>query len=122
MLSALSYVCALVGTIPLGFGINAFIRPEHALSFFNNSSMPTENHELVSALLMVYGIRDIFMGISIYATAFFGNRRAMGLVMIAGFACAMVDGYASKTFLGGGEWDHWGYSPMLALLGVMALI
>jgi hypothetical protein len=114
----LTSVSAIIGTIPLGFGVNALIRPEHAITFFNNSSYPTINRELVAALLMIYGIRDIFMGIAIYATAYYGSRRALGWIMLAGAACAGVDGLASQVHLGGGAWDHWGYAPVLAVLGL----
>jgi hypothetical protein len=113
---------AFVGTIPIGFGINALIRPEHAITFFNNSSVPTANRQLVEALLMIYGIRDIFMGVAIYATAYFGSKKALGWIMLAGFACVVVDGLASKLYLGGGEWDHWGFSPILGILGILLAI
>jgi hypothetical protein len=118
MPQVLTTISGLIGTIPLGFGINALIRPEHAITFFNNSSMPTANRSFVDALLMIYAIRDIFMGIAIYATAYYGSKRALGWIMLAGCACAVVDGLASKMYLGGGEWDHWGYSPILGTLGL----
>jgi hypothetical protein len=96
-------ICALIGTIPIGFGVNAFLRPDNALSFFNGASLPTINANLVQALLMIYAARDIFMGIAIYATAYYGSRRALGWVMLAAGFNAFIDGLAVKTYLGGGE-------------------
>ena len=168
MPQVLPSICALIGTIPIGFGINAFLRPDNALSFFNGASLPTINANLVQALVMIYAARDIFMGIAIYATAFYGSRRALGWVMLAGGFNAFIDGLAMQTYMGGGEcelnlaqvvWlansanmafscdsfveessnadssllspdgqadaltftagDHWGYAPVLVLLGLV---
>jgi hypothetical protein len=99
-------ICALIGTIPIGFGVNAFLRPDNALSFFNGASMPVVNANLVQALVMIYAARDVFMGIAIYATAYYGSRRALGWVMLAGGFNAFIDGLAAQTYLGGGECEY----------------
>lgn len=119
MPSVLPSISSLFGAIPIGFGINAFLRPDNAVTFFNNSSMPTINADLVQALIMIYGARDIFMGIAIWATAYYGSRRALGWTLLAGGFNAFIDGLAMQKFLGGGEWDHWGYAPVLVILGLV---
>jgi hypothetical protein len=93
-------ICALIGTIPIGFGINAFLRPENAITFFNNATMPTVHANIVQALIMIYAARDIFMGVAIYATAFYGSRKALGICMLAGGLNAVIDGVAMKTYMG----------------------
>jgi hypothetical protein len=113
-------IATIVGTIPIAFGINAFVNPWHALSFFELSK-PTINSDVAEALLLVYGARDVFMGLSICATAYYGDRRALGWILIAASAVAVFDGWVTKTYAGQGEWGHWGYAPALTGLGVVFL-
>ncbi|KAF2673015.1 hypothetical protein BT63DRAFT_421218 [Microthyrium microscopicum] len=42
--------------------------------------MPTTSVEkkLINNLMIIYGIRDISMGLSVYATVYFGSRKALG--------------------------------------------
>lgn len=120
--SLLTLLAGATGTIPLGFGINAMLRPEHALSFFAPLVYPTDEaaRQLVDYIMIIYGARNVFWGLATYAAAFFGSRRALGAIMVAGSALAGVDGWVCKM-AGGGEWDHWGYAPMLALIGVLCI-
>jgi hypothetical protein len=66
--------------------------------------------------LVVYGIRDIFMGLAIYATTYFRNRTALGWILLSASAVAFGDGVVCRMYSGTGEWGHWGYAP--AVLGV----
>lgn len=119
--SALFVAANVFGTIFIGFGVNAIVRPQNALSFFE-MDMPTRasDRALVEALLMVYGARDVFMGLAIYATAAAGARRACGWILLAASLVAFVDGLVCWQ-AGKGEWNHWGYAPMLTILGSAAL-
>lgn len=112
----------LISAIPFGFGVNYWLRPDNAVTWFNNSSMPMVNNELIHALVMVLGARNILWGIATFVTAYYGNKKAQGWVMVVGGANAFVDGLACKMHLGGGEWDHWGYAPMLLFLGISSLV
>lgn len=105
----------------MGFGINAMLRPEHALTFFEFEP-PTVDKQLVKDLMVVYGARDIFMGVAIYAAAYFAHPKALGWIMLAGSAVAFVDGavvYASPVAQG--EMNHWGYAPILGVVGAILL-
>jgi len=108
----------IFGTIFIAGGVNAILRPEHALSFFELSypSVPSLR-PVIDALMLVYGVRDIFMGLAMYATAYFDNKEALGWIVIAGSAVAFADGIACKVYVGKGEWGHWGYAPMLTVVG-----
>lgn len=119
---ALRNISLIAATITTGFGINAFLRPAHALTFFE-FTLPTvsTDKKTIEALMMVYAVRDIFMGIAIWATAIYGNRKALGWIMLALGGAAFVDGYACKTFAGQGEWAHWGYAPVAAIVGTLLL-
>ena len=75
---------------------------------------------LVDSLMVVYGARDIFMGAALYAAAWAGNRKTLGLITLAGSAVAFVDGIVCWQ-AGQGEWNHWGYAPMLTVVGSLLL-
>jgi hypothetical protein len=119
--SALSIVANVFGTVSIGFGINAILRPVSALSFFEfQPPASAADSKLVNSLMVVYGVRDIFWGLVIYIAAYFGNRKTLGWILIAGSGVAFADGavcYAN----GKGEWNHWGYAPMMAAVGGVLL-
>ncbi|KAK3392687.1 hypothetical protein B0H63DRAFT_386961 [Podospora didyma] len=108
-------------TIFTAFGINAILRPSHALTFFEFSP-PTSaaDAKLVDSLMAVYGARDIFMGLAIYAAAFFGTKKSLGWTLIAASGVAVADGLVCYSH-GQGEWNHWGYAPMITLVGSLLL-
>ncbi|KAL5357126.1 hypothetical protein BJX96DRAFT_143937 [Aspergillus floccosus] len=108
----------LFATAFIGFGINAILRPDNALSFLELSpaTSPADKH-LVEALMIIYGARDIFMGAAIYAAAFSGTRRSLGWTLIAASVVAMVDGAVCRVY-SAGEWGHWSYGSVITLLGV----
>lgn len=122
MSRVLTAFSALIGLLFLGFGANAVVNPVPALDFFQVAAPTTEEGKLILAVLSpVYGVRDIFMGVSILAAAGFGSPRALGTIMIAGSLVAGVDGAVCKWVVGSGEMQHWGYAPTLALAGIPLL-
>lgn len=129
------------GTIFIGFGINAMVRPASALAPFE-LDVPIGARELVDKLMVIYGVRDIFMGVAMYAAAAAAStagagagaagaaagprgegghaRRMLGWIVVAGSGVAFVDGAVCR--LGGkGEWNHWGYAPLLTVVGGLLL-
>lgn len=108
-------------TIFIAAGINAILRPEHALTFFEFEYPSTLSpaKDVVDALMLVYGIRDIFMGVAMYAAAWHGNRKTLGWIVFVGGIVAVADGIAcrGKGANGKAEWGHWGYAPMLIVVG-----
>jgi hypothetical protein len=109
------------GTISVGFGINAILRPAHGLTFFElEPPTAAADRRVVDALMAVYGIRDIFMGFAAYVAAYYGHSKILGWVMLATSAVAFGDG-AICYQLGKGEWNHWGYAPIIALLGAILI-
>ncbi|GMG13117.1 unnamed protein product [Aspergillus oryzae] len=80
------------GTIILGFGINALIRPDHALTFFEwTPPTVTADRQLVNSLMYVYGVRDIYMGLSVYVASIFGTPKSLGWTLLAFSAVAALD-------------------------------
>lgn len=120
--SSLPIGASVFATIFVGFGINAMLRPEHALSFFEMKSpaLPADKN-IVDAMMVVYGARDIFMGLAIYSAAYFGSRKSLGWTLIAASSVAFVDGIVCKSYAGLGEWGHWGYAPVITALGAVLI-
>eukprot|EP01117_Protostelium_nocturnum_P003364 TRINITY_DN14353_c0_g1_i1.p1 TRINITY_DN14353_c0_g1~~TRINITY_DN14353_c0_g1_i1.p1 ORF type:complete len:131 (-),score=39.29 TRINITY_DN14353_c0_g1_i1:104-496(-) len=118
----LNWIATASGTIFLGFGINALFRPRSALEMFEWSP-PTlaADQKLVDNLMVIYGARDVFMGLAIYFAAFYGTRKSLGWTLIAASGVAFVDGLASISQIGGGQWNHWGYAPVITLVGSLLL-
>jgi hypothetical protein len=116
----LPIVASVFATIFVGFGINAILSPEHALTFFEMKppALPADRN-LVEALMVVYGARDIFMGLAIYSASLFGSRKSLGWTLIAGSAVAFVDGFVCRSYVGIGEWNHWGYAPVITAVGAI---
>ena len=122
-LSASPYLpiaASVFGTITVGFGINALLRPTNALTFFEmDPPAGAADKQLVEALMIVYGVRDIFMGLATYSAAYFGSRKSLGWILIAVSGVAFVDGAVCKAYVGKGEWNHWGYAPAVMAVGAL---
>lgn len=119
---SLRIAASVFATIFIGFGINAILRPQQALEFFEfETPASTSDKKVVDGLMIVYGVRDIFMGLAMYLAAYFGNRKSLGWILIAGSGVAFVDGAVCRTHAGKGEWNHWSYAPILTAVGSVLL-
>ncbi|KAK3356741.1 hypothetical protein B0T25DRAFT_138637 [Lasiosphaeria hispida] len=106
-------------TLFVGFGINAIVRPANALTFFEWSAPEAQaDADVLSGLLAVYGVRDIFMGLALYSAALWGTNKSLGWTLVAASGVAFADGYICYLH-GQGEWNHWGYAPMLTVVGAL---
>ena len=112
------FIAHLVAFIFLSFGLNAIFRPESALAVLPLSASVTAE-TTINALIYLYGVRDIFMGLAIEAAAITGTRKTLGYILIAGTGVALGDGIVVKGASPGegNEWGHWSYSPLLAIVG-----
>ncbi|GAA5999147.1 DUF4267 domain-containing protein [Rhodotorula paludigena] len=114
--SFLVSVAGLSGLIPFLFGINAMLRPAHALTFFNLPyTTSVADRAVLDGLLFIYGARDIFMGCALFATSLYNARKPTGWILLATAAVGGADGLMCKMVGTGEEWSHWGYAPVLAL-------
>lgn len=122
-MSALSIISTAVGAIPIGFGLNWFRDTQSGLSFFN-LPLPTSGSAhaaTVECLGAVIGVRNLFMGIGIIAAGIFREKKTQGVLLLSVALVAVVDGTAMDAATGGGAWDHWGYAPVVAALGIANL-
>lgn len=73
---------------------------------------------MMERVLVLYGAKDILVGVAIFASTWFGTRRSAGLMLVAAGACGAVDGYVVGKETGMGWWNHWGWpNVMAAVLG-----
>ena len=120
--SSLPIAAGIIGTIFLGFGIKFSLQPLSAIQFFEFEPLSSSAEEkLASNLILLYAVRDLFMGLAIYAATYFGDRRILGAILIAASGVAFADGFIVKAQIGKGEWNHWGYAPMLTTVGSILL-
>ena len=118
----LPVLATIFATIFLGYGINGLLRPRSALSVFEfDPPASASDQKLVDNLMILYAARDVFMALAIYAAAYFGTRKTLGWILIAGSGVAFVDGAVCRAQIGRGEWNHWGYAPMLTVVGTLLL-
>jgi hypothetical protein len=127
----LPIAAGVIATIFTGFGINAMVNPQGGLTFFElqyPSQATVKDREVLSkfklaidTLSVVYGIRDVFIGVAMYATVLFGSKEALGWICVAAGLTAGVDGAVCKFMVGKGEMNHWGYAPMVIGLGLLLL-
>ena len=121
--TGLLLLASVLGIVPIGLGINCVLRPKNALSLFelDYPILPAQQ-QVVDALLVIYGARDVFMGMATYISAFYGGRKGLGATTIAVASMAAVDGAVCRLMVGHGEWNHWGFAPVLAILGAYLLV
>ncbi|KAK0746716.1 hypothetical protein B0T18DRAFT_412272 [Schizothecium vesticola] len=123
---ALLYTSHAISLTFLAFGLNALLNPSSALSFYllapPSASTPPSDAQAVHSLLAAYGVRDIFMGLSLFSAGLFGTSKSLGLTLLAAAAVAVADGFVCQVYAGGeGVMNHWGYAPLVAMLGVAVL-
>jgi len=95
------------------------LRPRNALGIFEfDAPVSIADQKQVDNLMVIYGPGDLFMGLAIHAAAYFGDRKTLGWILIAGSSVAFVDGAVCRARIGRGEWNHWGYAPFLTAVGI----
>lgn len=111
----------LFGFIAIGFGIFDLVDPTGGLTFFEfEPPVLASTKAVYDSFIYLIGIRDIFVGIAILATLYTGNRAVAGWIITAFSAVAFGDGVICYQH-GKGEWNHWGYAPMLTICGALLM-
>lgn len=117
--SYFSYGALAVGLLPSVFGINALFRPESTLRAveFPVPAEP-EARKLTRSLMRIYGIRNVAISYAMALIWSTGNEKLTGLSLVGGLAICITDGLVSRVQIGGGEWNHWSFAPVIG--GIMA--
>lgn len=56
--------------------------------------------------MIIYGARDIFVGVAIYAAAYFGSNKALSWIIVAASELAYVDSLVYRFVARKGEWGY----------------
>lgn len=117
----LQWAAYAFGAIITAFGVNAILRPAHALTFFELAPPKAPaDRRVVDSLMAVYGVRDVFIGAAVFASGLNGHTSTLGWLLVALGAVAFADGLVCRAH-GKGEWNHWGYAPMVTATGALLL-
>ena len=123
---------ATFAAIFFGFGIYFTLYPTAAISFFDKDSgfatsgvaALQSGNRAVELFILLYAVRDVFMAMVISAAALYDTEdgRTLAWALIAGGFTASSDGFIAKATVGIGQWDHWGYAPLLLGVGSYLLM
>jgi hypothetical protein len=120
---AIKYVSTLFSTIFVGFGLTYVLYPRTGYSLYGFSNEPTSAHDwaVVERVMILYGVKDLFIAAAIFASTWFGTTKSAGTILIAGGACAGADGWVVRGEAGTGECNHWGYGSAMVGLGAVMM-
>ncbi|KAI0125749.1 hypothetical protein BJ170DRAFT_446035 [Xylariales sp. AK1849] len=111
-----------VALMPTFVGINAILRPASALSMLKFSAPPQpEGQKLARSLLQMHGARNLTKGLMMLGIWYSGDYTTLGYAMLAQMPVAIVDGFMSRSQIGGGEWGHWPFALVGLGLGLGCL-
>lgn len=104
----------LFGTLRLFFGLKGIFRPRSTLAIlgFHTPTRPADQ-KLVDSLIVLYGVRDVFVATAIYVASWVGNSKTLGCMLLAANPVTLVDGWVVEKQLGKGGWKHWWYTVVL---------
>ncbi|KIW79814.1 hypothetical protein Z517_06429 [Fonsecaea pedrosoi CBS 271.37] len=113
------------GVMAVGLGINALFNPRGAIALFQfphpgaraSTIEETPEGHLVESVMMLEGARTVALGTSLIATSYFGSRKALAVMVWTSTLVAVTDGFISRRQIGGGEWNHWMFVPVGAVIG-----
>ena len=116
---ALRLLSTLFSLIFLVIGLTYILSPRTGFALYGFSTTPTTPSDwaLMQRIMILYGAKDVFVGVAIAATTWFGTRRSAGVVLVAAGLCAGVDGGVVKSEAGKGAGNHWGYGGFMGVLG-----
>ncbi|KAF5578268.1 hypothetical protein FPCIR_11671 [Fusarium pseudocircinatum] len=106
-----------LGLMLVGLGLNATLRPNDHLQRLE-FSIPTEPlaKKFSLALMKIWGIRNITVGVLISIIWTTGNENLMAKALSAALAMPITDGFVSRIVIGGGETQHWMFPPLLVVM------
>ena len=114
----LTHGALVMGLVPCANGINALLRPESALAMLQfPAPSGLEAQKLAHSLILIFGARDLALGLAMLGVWYTGHREALGWVVLSVLPIVIADGLASRYQIGRGEWNHWAFAPVVLGLG-----
>lgn len=72
-------------------------------------------------MLLVYGVRDVFMGFATMIAAYHKQPKILGLLIMATASIAVADGAICYYIHGTGHWNHLPLAPIIFGVGAVFL-
>lgn len=110
----------VIGLFPTLVGAAIILHPPLFLSVFDfppPSPSTPQADKLITSLSILFGVRDLVIGLSTLAVWKYGNRRSLGCVILAGVGIVLGDGLVNRWQVGHGEWKHWVFIPLSTVVG-----
>lgn len=109
-------------TLFIVLGLQAFLGPAYTLLTFLEFPEPATaaDRRVVDSLMYVYGAREVFKGVTIYAATLAGSKNSLAVILIAAGWVAFSDG-AVCFAEGQGHWHHWCYATLVTAVGALLL-
>ncbi|KAF4954277.1 hypothetical protein FSARC_12187 [Fusarium sarcochroum] len=106
-----------LGLMLVSLGLNATLRPDAHLKSLE-FPVPTEPlaKKFSYALMRIWGIRNITVGLLISFIWTGGDERLMGKALVTAMGMPITDGFVSRHLIGGGELQHWLFPPVLMVM------
>lgn len=110
-----SRVGLALAMIPAVFGANALLRPEAALASVQ-FPVPSDaqSRKLTGSLMRIYGFRNVAISYLLALIWSTGDNKLQGYGLAVGLGMSLVDGLISRHQIGGGEWNHWTFAPVIS--------
>ncbi|KAJ3537573.1 hypothetical protein NM208_g6255 [Fusarium decemcellulare] len=106
-----------LGLMLVGLGLNASLRPDAHLK---SLEFPVPSEPLAKkfshALMRIWGIRNISVGLLISIIWTTSDEKLMGKALSAALTLPITDGFVSRIVIGGGEFQHWMFPPVLVVM------
>ncbi|KAF5023433.1 hypothetical protein F66182_4533 [Fusarium sp. NRRL 66182] len=109
-----------LGLMLVSLGLNAIVRPDAHL---RNLEFPvqseTQARGLSHALMRIWGVRNISVGLMIGLIWTTNDETLMAKGLCAALPLPIMDGFVSRMLIGGGEFQHWIFPPVLISMAAM---
>ncbi|GKU07572.1 hypothetical protein FLAG1_10442 [Fusarium langsethiae] len=105
-----------LGLFLSGLGLNASFRPDaHLKALEFPIPKDPEARKFSHALMRIWGIRNISVGLLIALIWTSGDEILMAKALSISITLPVTDGFVSRIIIGGGETQHWVFPPLLAV-------
>lgn len=108
------YGALVMSVFPGIFGFNALFNPEKMMA---SAQFPVpkepEGRKMALSLMRFFGTRNIGISYLLLLNWMRGDEKQIGLGLFTGLWMSFMDGLISRWQIGGGEWNHWSFIPVL---------
>lgn len=109
---------AVAALIPTALGIVGILKPASAFEIFDfKPPLNIEDRKLATNLCLFWGSRDLYMGATMLAAWWVGDKKTLGCTYLAAAGVALIDVLQSQRQLGKMVWKHGFFVPIAIGIG-----